>query len=247
MQKYRNKSDYDPRVFQGIAHRGLWDLEKSENGMKAFENAIEHNLAFELDVHLSKDGALVVSHDSNLLRMTGKDGNIPDLALRDIKTEYRLHDGSEIPTLEEVLFLNKERVPIIVELKVDNGNYVALANRVLETLKNIKDKKTISLISFDPRALNRCKDKGFSRGLLITKTHTYILGVRRFFDYLDVEDCLADEKRVLSFSEKAPINVWTIDTPEKLQMVKGKFDMCTFQYPLTVEDIRGNERDWQND
>ena len=38
-----------------IAHRGLFNDEYTENGLKAFENAIKHHLAFELDVHLTKD------------------------------------------------------------------------------------------------------------------------------------------------------------------------------------------------
>ena len=92
-----------------------------------FNNAIIHNLAFELDIHLTLDGYLVVCHDSNLLRASGKDGLIEELTLRKIKEEYQLFDGSEIPTLEEVIDLNQERVPSFIELKSYNHNSTKLA------------------------------------------------------------------------------------------------------------------------
>ena len=99
MKKAVALSRINPVFLNGIAHRGLHNKEFTENGMKAFKNAIDHGVAFEYDIHLTKDGELVVCHDENLVRTTGKDGIIEDLTLKEIKENYRLLDGGEIPTL----------------------------------------------------------------------------------------------------------------------------------------------------
>ena len=52
--------------YRFIAHRGLYNrLDTPENSMKAFENAILKGYAIELDINMTKDGHLVVFHDSN--------------------------------------------------------------------------------------------------------------------------------------------------------------------------------------
>lgn len=94
MKKDKALSLVDSLVLKGICHRGLYNDIYPENSLGAFNNAITHNLAFELDIHLTLDGYLVVCHDSNLLRATGKDGIIEELTLRKIKEEYKLLDGS---------------------------------------------------------------------------------------------------------------------------------------------------------
>lgn len=234
-----NRSAFDPRVFHGIAHRGYHDQVSPENSMEAFEKAVAAGLPFECDVHLTKDGQVVVSHDSLLKRMTGKEGKIEELTLAELRAGYKLPNGADLPLLKEVLDFVQERVPIVVEIKVVDRNYKAIVAAVLPLLSHIKEKKNISIISFDPRALTRCKKAGFSRGLLIEKNNTWVLMFRGKFDYLDVEDCLVDEPRIVKYRRKGGlVNVWTVDTQEKLAHVKGKVDMITFQHlPLdAVED-----------
>ena len=92
-----------PLICNGIAHRGLHNEEYTENGLKAFENAVNNNFAFELDIHLTRDNKLIVCHDRNLKRTTGKEGIIEQLTSDQIRQEYRLHDGGVVPTFEEVL------------------------------------------------------------------------------------------------------------------------------------------------
>ena len=53
------------------AHRGA-SAELPENTMPAFERAVEIGVdALETDVHVTRDGRLVVSHDPTAARMTG--------------------------------------------------------------------------------------------------------------------------------------------------------------------------------
>jgi glycerophosphoryl diester phosphodiesterase len=48
--------------------------------MAAFEWAVQNNTdMLELDVHLTLDEEVVVSHDADISRMTGKPGHIPDI------------------------------------------------------------------------------------------------------------------------------------------------------------------------
>lgn len=234
MKKSQIKSVLNPLILKGICHRGLHNETFSENGLNAFKNAIEQNMAFELDVHLTHDNQLVVFHDSELKRMTGKEGIIENLSLEEIKQNYKLLDGEEIPSLQEVFELTKEKVPIVIELKVYNKNYKALSLRVQDELKQIKDKHNIILISFDPRALFPFKNQGFVRQLLVAKEYQKTWFFRHFFEGVDLEISLFDEKKVLRYTKNHFTNVWTIDSDEKFNkskelLAKNQIDTITFQ------------------
>lgn len=227
-----NKKNIDKfnKAYLGlICHRGFHDEKATENGLKAFQNAIDMGLPFELDIHITKDKKLVVCHDSQLKRTTSKGGIIEDLTLEEIKNNYRLVDGSQIPTFEEVLSLNKGRSLIVVELKVYNRNYKELAKATNEVLMKIEDKKSLVLISFDPRALIRVKRSGFPTGLLICKSHYYVWMTRYLFDSVDIEECLLKDKKVQRYRKKHLVNVWTIEKQEDLDSVLDFADAYTFQ------------------
>ena len=68
-----------------IAHRGIHNKEIPENSLLACRLALGQNYAIEFDVHLSRDNKLVVIHDNNLKRMTGKKGSVRKLTLEEIK------------------------------------------------------------------------------------------------------------------------------------------------------------------
>ena len=177
------KASLHPSFFEGIAHRGLHDEAKTENGLLAFKAAIEAGFCFEYDVHITADNQVVVIHDSELKRVTGKEGIVEKLTLRELKDNYRLLDGEEIPTLKEVLALNDYRVGMVVELKVYEGNYKALAEAVKPLLAEVPDKSKVTIISFDPRALLPFKKSGFTRGLLVYNKRTDMFLFRHFFDH----------------------------------------------------------------
>ena len=222
-----------------IAHRGLHNNEITENGLKAFELAIEKGFAFELDVHITKDLQLLVCHDDDLKRTTGKEGIIEDLTFDEIRQGYRLLDGGVIPSFQEVLDLNKEKRLIVVELKVHQKNFTPLAKATMQALAQIKDKKKIVLISFDPRALLLVKNKGFGTGLLICKEHEWTWLLRGLFDSIDIEQCMVREKRVSKYHKKHIVNTWTVETPEDMAANLPFADAQTFQHidPAFVKDF----------
>ena len=231
MKKAVALSRINPVFLQGIAHRGLHNEECTENGMKAFKRAIDLGVAFEYDIHLTKDGELVVCHDENLVRTTGKEGVIEDLTLKEIKDNYRLLDGGEIPTLKEVFDLNQEKVPMVIELKVFRKNYKPLAAKAKEFLRaNVKDKRNILLISFDPRSLWPFKHEGYIRSLLVTKTDEYTWPFRHTVESVDLDNKMFTEKRVLRYIKNHFTNVWTIDSEEMLNKFAPLVDTVTYQF-----------------
>lgn len=225
-----SKDKFDPRLFTLLSHRGLHDEQSTENGLSAFEKSIDEGLPFELDVHLTLDGGLIVCHDSELKRTTGKQGIIEEMTLEQIG-EYRLLDGGKVPTLDDVLALNDERVPIVIELKTYKNNGKPLAKKLLQRLSSIRDKKTIALISFDPRALYWCKHCPFMRGLLVGTGKKWILMFRNMFEFLCPDQVLLDDSRVSSYRKKGGIlDTWTLESEQAIEKAAEKADILTYQH-----------------
>src|SRR5499427_3218944 len=99
-----------PAVF---AHRGGAAL-APENTLSAFDNGLALGAdGIELDVHLSRDGIVVVHHDRTLDRTTTLTGPI---AARDAADLQR----ANVPALAEVLARYRD-ARVIVELKVNSS------------------------------------------------------------------------------------------------------------------------------
>ena len=230
MKKQKAISRINPVFLKGIAHRGLHNDKFTENGMNAFKNAIDHGVAFEFDIHLTKDGELIVCHDENLVRTTGKEGIIEDLTSQEIRENYRLLDGGVVPTLQEVFDLNQERVPMVIELKVFRKNYKPLSEKCKEAFKAIKDKRNALIISFDPRSLWPLKKMGFIRSLLVAKSDEYTWFFRNTVESVDLDSKLFEEKRVLRYIKNHFTNVWTIENEEQLNKFAPLVDTVTYQF-----------------
>ena len=135
------------------AHRGYHDKPRiPENSMSAFRRAIEYGLPSEIDVHLIADGSLVIFHDEELERETGVSGIIEDYDLVNLR-KLRLEGTDEvIPTFDEVLDLYEDTgLPLLIELKVNRGNYAPLTRAVAERLDSYGGPFAVQ--SFDPRVL----------------------------------------------------------------------------------------------
>lgn len=154
-----------------IAHRGFFDNEKGipENSLIAFEKAIEKSYAIELDVHVLQDGTVAVFHDSQLSRMTGKDGYLKNLNKDDLPNYKLLNTEYSIPTLEQVLDFVKGQTPILIEIKTENVKVGADESKIYEVLKNYKGEYAIQ--SFNPFTIEWFKTNApeVVRGLLSAK------------------------------------------------------------------------------
>ena len=140
-----------------FAHRGYHDKPQiPENSLPAFQRAIDRGWGAELDVHLIKDGTLVVCHDSSLKRCMGVEGNVEDLTAEEV-AQLRLEGtGNHVPLFDEVLALFEETTPLIIELKTFNGNHRALTEAVCKRMDTYKGNFCIE--SFDPFVLVDLKE-----------------------------------------------------------------------------------------
>lgn len=137
-----------------LAHRGASAF-APENTLEAFRLGLELGAdGLELDVHLTREGKIVVFHDPTLTRMTGKSGRISGFTLDELKAL-----DFPIPTLEEVYamandFAKKQNrtLTINVELKTDEELYPTLPGKLL-TLAPIVEFGTVIYSSFNHYSL----------------------------------------------------------------------------------------------
>jgi glycerophosphoryl diester phosphodiesterase len=127
-----------PLVF---AHRGGAAL-APENTMAAFDNAVELGVdGIELDVRLSRDGAVIVHHDSTLDRMTALSGPVSQRTVDELR-------AAGVATLADVLA--RYRVRVIVELK---ENTLALARAAIGVITAANAVDRVCVGSFGLRVL----------------------------------------------------------------------------------------------
>jgi glycerophosphoryl diester phosphodiesterase len=124
------------------AHRGgglLWP----ENSLFAFKNAVALGADFiEFDVHLSKDGEVVVIHDPTLGRTTTGQGPVRDRTLAELralrlKTRSGAVSEETLPTLDEVVTVAADgRRRMLLEIKVDDRGqrYPGIEEKVIAIL-----------------------------------------------------------------------------------------------------------------
>ena len=139
-----------------FAHRGLHDKPRiPENSLAAFSRAKENGLGSELDVHLCKDGKLIVMHDESLKRTCSRDLMICELTADELKGIFLEGTEEKIPLLSEVLALYSGDYPLIIELKPYRGNHKELTDAAVKMLRTYNGRYCIE--SFDPRVLLRLK------------------------------------------------------------------------------------------
>ncbi len=136
-----------------IAHRGLHDSEQGvlENSMSAFEAAVEHGYAIELDVQVTRDGDAVVFHDERLERLTDTVGKVRRRTSDEL-TKIALSGSNDcIPTLQAVFEMVRGKVPILVEIKNPTRKIGKLESRVADLLASYAGDAAVQ--SFNPLAL----------------------------------------------------------------------------------------------
>lgn len=143
-----------------VAHRGE-SADAPENTMAAFRTAWERGVkAIELDVHLAKDGTLIVCHDKDLKRTTGKPLAIKDITRADVREldagswkgpEWK---GEPVPTLDEALATIPEGARCFIEVKVGAE---AIPPLVESVRKSGKKPEQLVVISFQADAIAESK------------------------------------------------------------------------------------------
>ena len=101
-----------------IAHRGGIVEGYPENTLKAFRKSIEIGAdVLEIDLRGTKDGAVIIMHDSTVDRTTDGSGKVEDLTLAEIK-KLDAGKGEKVPTYEEVLdLISTAKVKLLLHIK----------------------------------------------------------------------------------------------------------------------------------
>ncbi len=220
-----------------IAHRGLHDEQFPENSMPAYEQAIAHNFNIEIDVHVSKDGEVVVFHDDNLKRVCGVDKLVKNCTLAELKSYPLANTEYTIPTLKEFLTLVNGQVGILCEIKGVNPFNHRIVRETIKVLDEVGYKGNIALQSFDFGAVLYAKRHcNLPCGELCTwnspdnKNHrwwvTSFMGklwinkiTRPDFIAYDVralDKSLPENKWLIKWSKKLPILTWTVKSQDTL-------------------------------
>lgn len=238
---------FAPFLKTPLAHRGLHDELLAENSLGAFKAAVEHGYGMELDVHIIKDGTIVVVHDNALKRVTGFEVNVEDLS-GDQLSQYPLSVGKEaIPTLHQLLDMVAGRVPVLIELKV-TGDFdpknPKLPEGVLKVLEGYPNPEKIAIQSFNPYVMRWLHDHEapFMLGQLASP---HLEGQSKFVEWLFgtlnvlkiskadfiAFDVLYLPSRFVARKKKKgyPVLTWTVDSPEKLALARKTTDNVIFE------------------
>jgi glycerophosphoryl diester phosphodiesterase len=148
--------------FLKIAHRG-YASKYPENTMLAFEKAVQAGAdMIELDVHLSKDGRLVVIHDDRIDRTANGKGTVTELSLAELK-RYNYNNWMtecgfvEIPTLDEVIAWAGDRVMLNIEIKNRPVRNNGIERRLADLLQETHFTDRVIVSSFDHYTLAEMK------------------------------------------------------------------------------------------
>jgi len=137
-----------------VAHRGLHGEGRSENSVAAFDAAIERGYGIELDIQMSSDGEAMVFHDYELSRLTAEKGPTRQRTAAELGA-MTLADGSNIPTLRDVLKQVSGQVGVLVEIKDQDGamgaNIGPLEARVADILNEYRG--PVAVMSLNPHAV----------------------------------------------------------------------------------------------
>ena len=228
---------------RAIAHRGLHcGTTVPENSMGAFAAAIAHNHPIELDIHLLSDGHVVVFHDHDLERMTGRKGAIADQTLDTLKPLRLMGTHEHIPSLAEALTFIAGRVPVLIEIK-NEGKVGPLEAALLKTVVDYSGEFAVQ--SFNPYSLAwfkkqaphipRCQLSSNFKGINVAWGLKLILSnlllnwasSPHFIAY-DVNALPNLPTTIASRIFKCPLLAWTVRTPADRQRALQHADNIIF-------------------
>lgn len=244
---------------RNFAHRGLWDLSKgiAENSMPAFEAAVRSGYGIELDVHLSKDGMLVVFHDDTLQRVCQTAGSVEGETYARLSALSLFGTPSHMPLLSEVLDLVGGRVPLLIELKQQSLTSRSLCEKTASLLSSYRGEYLIE--SFNPFVLlwfrrhrpevlrgqlSSRYGKNLAMNPLVKLASTTlvenILSRPHFIAYNHKTDDVFGLKLCRSLF-KIPCFAWTIRSEKEADVCKPRYDAIIFErfLPGLPETDRG--------
>lgn len=213
------------RSFPGpmlFGHRGYSSL-MPENTLLAFQLCLEKGIpAVELDVQLCKTGELVVVHDANMKRVSGKDALVTELTFDELRG-LDIGKGQQVPLLSELFESCGSRLYYDIELKVPGLHDGGLCLKVWQTIKAFGLEEFCMISSFNPfavRKFNRISNRALASAVIFDESpsvpklfrHGWGRHIARC-SYLKPPLDQLDEAFVRKFKQQKgyPLCVWTVD------------------------------------
>lgn len=241
-----------PRAFLRVplAHRALHDRGRPENSRAAIRAAMDIGYGIEIDLQLSRDDQALVFHDDDLSRLTDARGLVRRLSAAEAGAiALSGGDGEAIPTLAEVLEVVMGRVPLLIELKDQDGalgpNVGALEAATAAALRGYVG--PVAVMSFNPYSVDEMRRVApdLPRGLVTSGfgPHDWPLPkatrqrLREIPDFArvcaafishDARDLTRPRVQALR-ARGVPVLCWTVRTPQDEARARKWADNITFE------------------
>lgn len=234
-----------------IAHRGF-SGSYPENTMLAFRKAVEVGSdGIETDLHITKDGVIVICHDETIDRTTNGNGFIKDYNYEELRSFdagikfSKEFEGERIPSLDEFLdYVKDKNLLINLELKNNIIDYYELEKRVIDKVYEYDLKKKVILSSFNHYSMVKAKkyDRGIKTGLLcaevLYKPYKYVnmTGADALHPYYK---SVMNKKIVKKIHDrKIMINAYTVNEEEDMKrMIELNIDGIITNYPDKLKEL----------
>ncbi len=199
-----------------IGHKGA-SLIAPENTLLAFQKAIDLNADYvEFDLHLTRDNRIVICHDSDTLRTTGRKKIIKETTLRELQ-DLDAGQGEKIPTLDALIELSKGKLNLQPEIKAQG-----MAELMVDMFKRNGLIDTTIISSFDITELIKVKtlEPRIKIGYLIPGEITRINLLKHYIrkalknDFYAIHphyNSLTPEIVNIAHDNGLKINVWTVN------------------------------------
>lgn len=201
---------------QVVGHRGAKALQP-ENTVEGFQYALNLGCeAVECDVHLTRDGRLVVIHDATVDRTTNGSGHVGDFTFAEIR-QLDAGQGRCIPTLEEVLAVVGGRALLLCELK---GAFTPEPTVRIIQASGFADRVIFTSFSLGRIAQVKCLDSSLRTGALFKDTPADAVEQAAALGCSLVN--IKDDDMTVDFLTRAHargllLRVYNPDTPEDIQ------------------------------
>ncbi len=204
------------------AHRGGSNV-APENSLSAIEAAIRQGADMaEIDVQETADGVVVLLHDSDLKRITGRNLKIWETSYDRIRSldagswfapEFK---GERIPTLQEAIDAARGRIHLNIDLKF-NGHAKKLVERVVDIIRENDFHAQCVISSRNRDAVLRVKrlDERLHVGHIVAASLGKL--TRADIDFLSIEQRKATWTQVRSLHRAGrEVHVWTVNDPRRM-------------------------------
>lgn len=235
------------------AHRGA-SADAPENTLPALLLAVEQMADYaEIDVRETRDGVLILMHDSTLRRTAGKNNMVEDLTYEQLgelevgswySEEFA---GEKIPTLREVMELCKGRINLNIELKkyrTPEQNR-AFVEKVVELIQEYDMENQCIISSMESTILKEVRDlePDLKTGYILSFAYGSFYDID-YVDFYSVKSSFLNEEMVKNIhSAGKEVHAWTVDTRSELERMKqlGVDNIITNQAVLAREVIYEEE------